>query len=83
MNQIARSAPQIGQAIQRRRKALNMTQADLAQKTGARQSTISALETHSKGTKLQTLLDVLAALDLELIVQPRSKSSSKDIEDIF
>jgi len=44
---------------------------------------ISKIETGQSGIKFSTVCDVLAALGLEMTVEPRSKSSSADIEDIF
>ncbi len=83
MEQLARSTKQIGEAVRRRRKAQSLTQKELGAKTNLRQATISGLETGEPGTELQTLLTVLGALDLELVVRPRTKASMKDIEDIF
>jgi HTH-type transcriptional regulator/antitoxin HipB len=48
-----------------------------------RQATISALENSATDTKLGTLYDALAALELELVVRPRSKGSAREIEDLF
>ena len=48
-----------------------------------RQATISALENSATNARLGTLFDTLAALNLELVVRPRSKGSTKDIEGIF
>lgn len=61
----------------------SLTQTDVAAKTQLRQATISALESGEAGTQLKTLTDVLAALDLELVVQPRRKSLPSDIEDLI
>lgn len=82
MATIARSPKQISQAIQRRRKQLQLTQMDLSKKTGLSQKTLSNLEVESAGVKLKTLMDVLAALDLEMVIQKRSRAA-KNIEDIF
>ncbi len=82
MEQIARTTKQIGAAIRRRRRALNLRQGDLGAKTNLRQATISALENGEPGTQLRTLIDVMAALGLELVVRERSKVS-EDIEDLF
>jgi len=83
MENTARTAKQIGDAIRRRRKSLSLTQRDVSAKTGLRQPTVSALETGEGGVKLSTLFDILSALGLELIIRPRPKTSAKDIEDIF
>lgn len=83
MENIARTAKQTGDAIRRRRKSLGLTQRDVSAKAGLRQPTVSALEAGEGGVKLSTLFDILSALGLELIIRPRSKTSAKDIEEIF
>ncbi len=82
MEQIARTSKQIGAAIRRRRRTLNLRQGDVGSKTNLRQATISALETGEPGTQLRTLIDVMAALRLEIVIRERSKVS-EDIEDLF
>ena len=83
MDQISRTPKQIGAALRRRRRALKLTQTDLGDRTSLRQATISGLERGEPGTQLRTLLDVMAALDLEFVIRPRSKASAKEIEDLF
>ena len=82
MEQIARTTKQLGAAIRRRRRKLNLRQADLGAKTKLRQATISALENGEPGTQLRTLTDVMASLGLELVIRERSRSDEK-IEDLF
>jgi len=82
MDQIARTAAQIGAALRRRRRQLGLTQHDLGDKIHLRQATISKLEAGEPATQLKTMLDALSALDLELVVRPRTKASS-DLEDLF
>ena len=81
-DQIARTPKQAGEAVRRRRRALGMNQRDLAGKTGLRQATISGVEAGEPGTQLRTLFDVLTALDMEVVVRPRTKAST-EIEDLF
>ena len=83
MEQIARTGAQMGAALRRRRKQVRLSQEQLGDKIKLRQATISRLEGGDAGTKLGTLLDVLAALDLELVIRPRSKARPADIEEIF
>ncbi len=83
MKQIARTASQIGTIIRRERRRLNLTQGELGVKIKLRQATISKLEAGEPATQLSTLLNALAALNLEIIIQPRVKTSSRDIEAIF
>jgi HTH-type transcriptional regulator/antitoxin HipB len=72
----------MGAAIRRQRKLKGLSQSQLGEKTNLRQATISELESGKGGVQLKTLTDVLAALDLELIVQSRSKAAA-EIESLF
>lgn len=83
MDMIARTPRQAGAAIRRVRRQQNITQADLGAKTHVRQATISKLEAGEPNTQLRILLDALAALDLELVIRPRTSASATDIEDLF
>jgi HTH-type transcriptional regulator/antitoxin HipB len=82
MDQASRTPKQIGAALRRYRKVHNLTQGELGAKINKRQATISALEAGEGGT-LETLLAVLAALELELVIRPRTKASITDLGDIF
>lgn len=83
MEIIARTPKQAGAAIRRVRRQRAVTQADLGAKTHVRQATISKLESGEPNTQLRILMDALAALDLELVIRPRSTAASDDIEDLF
>jgi HTH-type transcriptional regulator / antitoxin HipB len=83
MDQIARTPKQIGDAIRRQRRKLGLNQTALGERTQLRQATISAVESGEPGTQIRTLCDVLATLDLEFVVRPRSKAAPMDVEDIF
>ena len=81
MGQIARTSSQIGAAVRRRRRILNLRQGDVGSRTGLRQATVSSLENGEPGTQLRTLINVMAALDLEMVIRERSKANV-DIEDL-
>lgn len=83
MDQIARSPADIGHALRKARKAQGLTQADLASRAGIWQRTVSTVETGTGGARLETVFDLLAALDLEMRIVPRSKSGPTELEDIF
>lgn len=83
MSQLARSPDQLGAILQRQRHLKGLTQKQLAGQLGMRQATVSQLESGLPGARLSTLMDVLAALDLELVIGQRSKGKAQDIEDIF
>jgi HTH-type transcriptional regulator/antitoxin HipB len=83
MEQIARTAQQMGQTLQRRRRSLRLTQVQLGRRAKLRQATVSALEAGEPRTQLRTLMAMLAALNLELVVRPRSTSSDDELEALF
>ncbi|MEZ5902058.1 MAG: helix-turn-helix domain-containing protein [Alphaproteobacteria bacterium] len=75
MADLARSPEQIGNAIRRARKKIGMSQSELGEKTGLRQGTISQIEKGHAAAKLETILAVLSALNLELRVNERTKQT--------
>lgn len=83
MTDLARTPKQIGNLVRRTRKRRGMSQSELGEKAGLRQETISLIETGNPATKLETILAVLAALDLEFRITPRSKGAASDIEALF
>lgn len=83
MENFARTPKDIGHAIRQARKRQKLTQKQLASMSGIWQETISKIETGTTSTKLETIFDLLAALDLELIVNSRSKGTADAFEDIF
>lgn len=76
MVNLARSPEQIGNTIRRARKNCGMSQSDLGEKTGLRQGTISLIEKGHPAAKLETILAILSALDLELQIAERGMFSS-------
>ena len=56
-----------------------LSQTDVAKLAGTTQARISAFENEPERTKLETLFKILAGLELELIVQPRKKSSDTNL----
>ncbi|MEM8655425.1 MAG: helix-turn-helix transcriptional regulator [Pseudomonadota bacterium] len=83
MKNLARTPNDIGHAIRQARKAKKLTQKELAERSGVWQETISKVENGLSDTKLETVFDIFAALDLEIQVQGRSKGSSESFADIF
>ncbi|WGR93336.1 MULTISPECIES: helix-turn-helix domain-containing protein [unclassified Bradyrhizobium] len=80
---IARTERQLGAVLRRVRKQAGLTQSDLGKRIHLRQGTVSRLEGGAPAIQLRTLMEALAALDLELVIRPRSKSSAADIESVF
>lgn len=83
MHDLARDPRQIGNLVRRARKKHGWSQSVLAKKAALRQETISLIETGSATTRIKTLLAVLAALDLEFLIAPRTKGSDEDIKRLF
>ena len=65
MSEIGRDPKQIGSIIRRARKRMGISQTQLGDMSGLRQETISLLENGNPASKLETVLSVLNALDLE------------------
>lgn len=83
MSQSARTAKQIGAIVRRARRNAGISQAELGARIGLRQATVSKLERGEPATQIKTLLDVLAALGLEIVIDSRGRVSGKDLEDLF
>jgi HTH-type transcriptional regulator/antitoxin HipB len=81
--QIARTATQLGAALRNRRRELGLSQGVVGARINARQATVSTVESGSADSRLSTLMDMLAALNLELVVRPRDAASRPALEDLF
>jgi HTH-type transcriptional regulator / antitoxin HipB len=82
MEQVARTAKQLANVLRPRRTERGLRQADLVSRIALWQSTVSALETLAN-VRTATLLSTLAALDVEIVIRPRTKTSARDIEALF
>ena len=71
----------LGAAIREVRKNMGLTQTAAGKPVGIDQATVSKIEQGSPGTRLDTLFRLLAALDLELVLQ--SRQHSKDDEQVW
>ena len=79
MSQIARTPKQLAAILRRVRRKADLTQARLGERAGLWQETVSKIEGGQAVTKIATIFDLLAALDLELAIKPRGKGSAADI----
>ena len=73
--ELARTPEQVGNTIRRARKKRGISQSELGKKSGLRQETISSIENGNPSVKLETLLAVLATLDLELRINKRTRQA--------
>ena len=69
------TAKMLSHVIREFRYQGDLSQTDVAKLAGTTQARISAFENDPERTKLETLFKILAGLELELVVQPRKKSS--------
>jgi HTH-type transcriptional regulator/antitoxin HipB len=83
MKILVRSPKDLGNAIRHARKVKALTQSELASKSGIWQETISKIENGVSSTKLDTVFDLFAALDLEIHIQERSKGNISQLEEIL
>ncbi|GMR19672.1 MAG: hypothetical protein BMS9Abin36_0267 [Gammaproteobacteria bacterium] len=74
MGKIIRNNRDLGEAIRLARKTKDLRQVDVAQKASVRQALVSDLENGATTAKLDTVIRVLAALDLDLSIIPRRKA---------
>ena len=77
MKQILTLSRQLGPLIQSARKSAGLTQTGLAQRLGLSQSRISAMELDPGTISVDQLLALLAALNYELLVQPKQGSDDE------
>jgi predicted transcriptional regulator len=64
----------IADKVSERRIAMNMSQRELAERTGTTQSAIARLERGGRPPRIDTLLRIAEALDCELVVDLRPHS---------
>ena len=75
------SPESLGAALREVRKQKGLNQTAAGKLVGIDQSTVSKVEQGSGGTQLDTLFRLLAALELEITIQPRHKAEDKNEED--
>jgi HTH-type transcriptional regulator / antitoxin HipB len=72
-----RSSEQLIATLMRQRKLKGDTQSELGESAGLPQTTISKIEGGVGDPSLKTLFKILAALDLEILVQPKAPPPGK------
>ncbi len=74
MSKVIRNNKDLGAAIRHARKNKGLRQIDVARKASVRQALVSDLENGLNAAKHDTVLRVLAALDIDLSIVPRRKA---------
>ena len=68
------SPQSLGEALRAARKKKGMSQQEIGKSVGIDQPSISTIERGESSVRVDTLFRLLAALDMELVIQPRQKS---------
>ena len=77
MKQLVYSPKSLGSALRRQRKLKKLNQREVGELYLLEQSTVSSVERGTPGTRLETLFRLLAALDLELLVQSKDEATNE------
>jgi HTH-type transcriptional regulator / antitoxin HipB len=68
---IIHSTRELAEFTRDRRKRERLSQAEVSERVGLRQMTVSAFESKPDSTKLETLFRLLSALNLEMRIIPK------------
>jgi HTH-type transcriptional regulator/antitoxin HipB len=71
---IVHSPKELAEFIRDRRKRKKISQAEVGDRVGIKQATISSFENNPEGTKLETLFKLFSVLDLEIQIIPKEES---------
>lgn len=74
MNSLALTSQQIATLLKNRRRALGLTQKEVAAQVGLLPKTVSALEQYPDRCSVESLRKLLAALRLELVFAPKPEA---------
>jgi len=66
----------LAQFVINQRKKLKLSQEEVGNRVGLKQKTISAFENRPEGTKIDTLFDILSAVNLDLNISPKNEDAS-------
>ena len=78
MKQVLSLSKQLGPLLQSARKSAGLSQTELAQRLGVSQSRISAMELDPGTINVDQLLALLAALNHEILVQPKNNGIDEE-----
>jgi HTH-type transcriptional regulator / antitoxin HipB len=78
METTTRTPQQLGQALKARRTSMKLSQTTVGNKVGIKQDTVSVLEIHTPSSTIETLFKALSALDLELVIREKGRTSAQE-----
>lgn len=76
MSLLTFSPDQLAAVLRGRRQALGLSQREAGSRVGLLQKTVSALESDPSASSVASLYRLLSALDLELVLQPKSAANA-------
>jgi len=74
------SPKELALLVSNQRKKLKLSQADVGQSVGLKQQTISAFENKPESTKLETLFQILSAVNLDITITPKIQDKKAEIK---
>ena len=77
MDYAIHTAQQLAQALRGQRIAKGLTQKNVGAPVGLLPKTVSKLEATPERSSIESLFKLLSALDLELVLRPKSRSTSE------
>lgn len=77
------SPQSLGEALRATRKKKGMSQREVGKSVGIDQPSMSKIERGESSARVDTLFRLLAALEMELVIQPRQKSLNQKKGDLW
>lgn len=77
------SPQSLGEALRAARKKKGMSQMEVGKSVGIDQPSMSKIERGESSARVDTLFRLLAALEMELVIQPRQKSLNHKKGDLW
>lgn len=77
------SPQSLGEALRATRKKKGMSQLEVGKSVGIDQPSMSKIERGESSARVDTLFRLLAALEMELVIQPRQKSLNQKKGDLW
>ena len=74
MEKHIRNSNELGEAIRQVRVYKNLRQIDISKSASVRQALVSEIESGATSAKVDTVIRILAALDMDLSIVPRRKA---------
>lgn len=74
---LARSITELAALVKNQRKRLGLTQRDVAERVGLKQKTISGFENYPDCIRLETLFQILSAVNLEIQLSPKGEKEEQ------